>query len=1789
MKPILLLISKDETLSKQLSEWVSKEGYLISRADKLPDLSVEKVEKPSVLLIDLRKSEYFDVIQQVVFLEKFKGVPVICLLKDVNEKVKEELYRQGVYDVLFHPIVETEFLNKTTRCLAQSVQENDTFELIHCPDDIFRNLQETIAILDKECVVKYINHSVTGKPREEIIGKQLPTSGKYKEEIEELKLKIKKAISENETIISNRTSNVNGRLIDFEIKIVPYKYKDNRNHVLFVLSNKSKEQYLKNVISKRENALQYIIGNTSDYKGSDFFKQMILSLQKVTGASYAYLANNLDNTKVETIAVAHDGDLIEGFGYDLKDTPCENVVNQTTKIYESHIIEQFPKDDMLRDMDAEGYIGTPIFNREGECIAILVVVYKDTIKDPQYVKSIFELFAKNIANELVRLKLENELLVFKDVFDQSNNGISISDLEGNFTYVNKSFAEAHGYKPEEITGHNLRSLHSLKEGKRINDLIVKLHKDGFFKDVEVSHLHKNGTEFPMLMNAIVLRDTFGNAHLMAATSIDISLIKEQQKKLEESEKLYRLIFEQAAVGVARVDRNNHFIEVNSKFIDILGYSINDLKGVGYKDITHPDDLINDENMLEKVIDGSVDDFEMEKRYRHKSGRYIWVRLNVKIVRDKNGEFDYSISVITDIDRQKRLELELTTITNALDNSLNTFDIVDSEGKFIYVNKAYVNTWGYDSSEEIIGTSPNNHCAVPTVPNKIIEEVNVNGSCVIEFKAKRKDGSTFDVVKYVRKDYDFNGKVIYPGSALDISESKKNTEALKKSEERFNYAMQATNDGIFDWDLKTNEIYYSPGWKKMLGCDEHEIKNDFSEWERLTKKEDVDRSFKKLEDHLSGKSDRFHIEFQMKHKDGSWVDVLSRANAIKNANGEPVRMVGTHVNITQRKKTEKQLKLSENRFRSLAENVPGGIFMCLNDKNYTPVYLNDEVFQLTGVPTEKFLNGELQFNSIVHPKDLDFVLEHIAIMTSKKQPYNLVYRIKHADGFWRWIHEFGSGIYEKKSLKYFIGFFTDVTNQQVDKLIRESKLKLIDYSENNTINGFLQHLLDEIEFLTESNAGYYHFVNENKRELILQAVSANTQKEFLTLTEKHLTFKLSEAGVWGECFKKGKPVIHNSVDEINIITADDTNQVKMNRELAVPVIRDKKIVAILGVGNKPYDYNRHDVEIIQELADIAWEVVLRKQYEKALKDSQERLELLTEGAQLGMWDWNVQTGDVVFNERWAEMIGYSLSDLGTISIQTWMEYCHPEDLEQSSQLLEKHFKGELPYYECEVRMKHKKGHLVWVLDRGKVCEWTSDGKPLRMIGTHLDISQRKNAQKKIEESYTQYKTLADYTYEWEYWKGINNEFLYISPSCKRISGYEAEAFMNNPDLFLKIIHPDDKNSWIKHNSDEQGGETKFKSPLEFRIIHKNKNVVWINHVCQSVYNSEGQYMGNRGTNRDITSQKASEFALLESEQRFKNLSELTMEGIILHKEAMVIDMNSTCENLLGYKREELIGNNGMKLLIPEKYHEFMIAKMNSTATVKSELELIRKDGTVFPAEVVSRVISEPGNVKVIAIRDITEDKQIEQQLLNTIINTEEKERMRIAQDLHDGLGPQLSTIKLYIQTYLSSKNDELRSKLKKQMLNGIEDALKQVSVISNNLSPHVLNDFGLVVAIDKVIERYEQITKEKFSFDYYIQQALKIEIQITIYRIITELINNTVKHAKAKNIVIEILQVNDMIRMVYKDDGKGFNMGKMKGGKSGMGLFNIENRLKSFDGTIQFSSEVKKGVQYHIEIPDAFEK
>lgn len=335
------------------------------------------------------------------------------------------------------------------------------------------------------------------------------------------------------------------------------------------------------------------------------------------------------------------------------------------------------------------------------------------------------------------------------------------------------------------------------------------------------------------------------------------------------------------------------------------------------------------------------------------------------------------------------------------------------------------------------------------------------------------------------------------------------------------------------------------------------------------------------------------------------------------------------------------------------------------------------------------------------------------------------------------------------------------------------------------------------------------------------------------------------------------------------------------------------------------------ELTKANEELKREITERKKSEKALRESERGLELALRGADLGLWDLRFQTGEVFVSQRGAEMLGYSLNEIQP-STGFWANLVHPEDRQRAAETSEAHLSGRTDYYEDEYRIRHKSGDWRWILARGQVVERDKDGKPLRMAGTFLDISDRKHAEEDLRLSEERYRTVADFTFDWEYWADPDGKLLYVSPACERITGYSAQEIVDEPRLIHKIIHPDDHFMVMEHFLEMRQSNHDTPHSLDFRIIHRNGDTRWINHCCRPVHGKEGRPLGRRACNRDITDRKMAEEAILESEARYRALFENMKNGVAIYaaeengEDFILLDFNKAAEVIASVPGTDVIG-------------------------------------------------------------------------------------------------------------------------------------------------------------------------------------------------------------------------------------------------------------------------------------------
>ena len=311
----------------------------------------------------------------------------------------------------------------------------------------------------------------------------------------------------------------------------------------------------------------------------------------------------------------------------------------------------------------------------------------------------------------------------------------------------------------------------------------------------------------------------------------------------------------------------------------------------------------------------------------------------------------AVAVLRD---RSELREELATIAASMPGLISSFRLrPDGTGSLPYNSPGFRQLYGIDPALVVDDASPLLALIHPddaaVVAESLIESARTLAPWHAQYRVRNPERGERWLETWSTPTREADGSLLWSGYVVDISERKRLEEALRESEERFRRALRGANDGLWDWDLTTDEVFYSPRWKSMLGYGEDELDATLDTWKRLLHPDDFAPIQTVLDEYLRGGSEQVEIEFRMRHKDGHWVDVLSRGLMVRDAAGTPRRLVGTHVDITARKQVEQQLRDRESLLRATLESTADGILVV--DRNGRITAFSQRFAQLWQLPYE----------------------------------------------------------------------------------------------------------------------------------------------------------------------------------------------------------------------------------------------------------------------------------------------------------------------------------------------------------------------------------------------------------------------------------------------------------------------------------------------------------------------------------------------------------------------------------------------------------------------------------------------------------------------------------------------------------------------------------------------------------------------------------------------------------------------------------------------------------------------
>ena len=350
------------------------------------------------------------------------------------------------------------------------------------------------------------------------------------------------------------------------------------------------------------------------------------------------------------------------------------------------------------------------------------------------------------------------------------------------------------------------------------------------------------------------------------------------------------------------------------------------------------------------------------------------------------------------------------------------------------------------------------------------------------------------------------------------------------------------------------------------------------------------------------------------------------------------------------------------------------------------------------------------------------------------------------------------------------------------------------------------------------------------------------------------------------------------------------------------------------------------------------------------------------------------------------------------------------------------------------------------------------------------------------------------------------------------------------------------------------------------------------------NTENQNLVKQLQNKNRILQNAF-FRLQESEQKLNEIFQASSDGIIMISDNSIHEINTAFLSLIGYvgrvtEKPQIIR------YIKRKFPDLLALLSQSIIIIKpqAEFELVFENGEKKILELNSRMFENQGVIAILSVvRDVTDRKQTENRIMEAIFKAQEAEKERYARELHDGMGPMLATLKMYVEWLFDPNNTANKEIIGRNAIQSINEAITTAKEIANDLSPHVLQRFGLVNAVQTYIDKRKDVDKINYSINSLNSERFSADQEIMLYRVLIECIHNSLKYAQAKNIMIEFIKQKEKNMIRYSDDGVGFDTSTILTSSKGMGMYNMQKRIKMIGGELSLNSSLGKGVSIEITI------
>lgn len=1024
-------------------------------------------------------------------------------------------------------------------------------------------------------------------------------------------------------------------------------------------------------------------------------------------------------------------------------------------------------------------------------------------------------------------------------------------------------------------------------------------------------------------------------NMLQATCVGNYGCLEIERALQQSEARLRAIFNNATVAIALIDEFGKFLQFNQSLIRILGYYHQELENLSFFDLIHPQDRSQVSLFFQQLQHEASSNHRLEFRCLRKDGAILWLDNSVNIIYNVDHQLQAIVNVAVDITERKHAEIALRAseqrFRTIIEKNADGMMIVDGNQKIQFVNPAAEQLWG-KSATQLIGQS----FGQILISDQQIE-LNVEHDSVRTINVRMVEIPWEDHTSYL-------------ASLHDFTDFKRIQDALRQSEARFKAIFNTLSVGIVVLDTCCRFIEWNLKWLDLTGYTAEEIIT-FNYLE-LVHPEDIAHcypifqtlgmtrqlsSFKSEQftvDHLEPLLENRFINKQGKY----WWGEMSIT--VVQEGGEPI-VIGVVRDITERKLAREALARSEARLAEAQHTAHLGNWEW--DLITGEEQCSEEASRILDIESPKNLVPLHEiFEQALHSEDYPDLMDAIERSIRESQPYHSTFRVIWRDGSIHYIQGFGRAVTDERGkVLRIVGTVQDITELKLfENALRESEAKFRSIFESTRAGIMLLRTNGKFQMV---NPALCDMLGYDETELLSMRLSQvllpDEYPSYLNTFNQLFdgTIKLIQAE---------KPFVHKQ----GMVIWTATN---------ISLVRNAAGKVLYAIG-------------------LLQDITKEKHAEQALSESQRRYKTLATASPAGLFETDIDGVYTYVNEQVCHILGLNQSQILGIN---WIDILFLE--ERPHTLLE--------WEKCQIQHTHfrmeyrlqRDNQIIWVL--GQIAPLFDQNSNLQgYVGTLTDITKRKQMEEQLRAAETKYHTLVEQIPAVTYICDLGGGWRvrYISPQIEELTGFTVQEWLNDPQLWFKLVHPDDLEAILdEYNQAELENRPALS---EYRMRARDGHTVWLHDRALIVRDHYEYYQLVQGVAVDITERKRIEYELRENEQYRRTLIEEAQIGLVLIRlngTEIFEEVNPHFANIIGYSVEEIVGKLSIYDIIPMEYLRITQQRIEEASKngrfSTYEQEYIHKQGYTVPVKISGLLVRLKGKTYIWAnIENIREQKLAE---------------------------------------------------------------------------------------------------------------------------------------------------------------------------------------------------------------------